>query len=52
MTTEEKLARCDREIAKAQAEANKPHTEMEHAGIAIWECDWLSERERLLEEKA
>lgn len=52
MTTEEKLARCDREIAKAQVEANKPHTEMEHVGILLWEMDQRRERERLLEEQA
>lgn len=52
MSIEEKLARCDREIAnclKCQAEATVPE---QRVGAALGELDWLSERERLMEEKA
>jgi len=41
----DRLARCDREIALAIAESHQPHTEMEHAGILVWEMDWRMERE-------
>jgi len=46
----ERLARCEREIALAIAESHQPHTEMEHAGILVWEMDWRMERENLLSE--
>jgi hypothetical protein len=48
----ERLARCDREIALAIAESHQPHTEMEHAGILVWEMDWRMERENILAEMA
>jgi len=48
----ERLARCEREIALAIAESHQPHTEMEHAGILIWELDWRIERENILAELA
>jgi hypothetical protein len=46
----ERLARCEREIALAIAESHQPHTEMEHAGILVWEMDWRMERENILAE--
>jgi hypothetical protein len=46
----ERLARCEREIALAIAESHQPHTEMEHAGILVWEIDWRMERENILAE--
>jgi hypothetical protein len=46
----ERLARCDREIALAVAESQRPHTQAEHAGILLWEMDWRLERENILEE--
>jgi hypothetical protein len=46
----ERLARCEREIALAVAESHQPHTEMEHAGILVWEMDWRMERENILAE--
>ena len=49
---EKELARCDREIAEAIADSNRPHTEREHVGILMWECDQRSKRHGLLEELA
>jgi hypothetical protein len=46
------IERCDREIADAQAEAFKPHSESEHMGILLWECDWASHKIELLEDLA
>jgi hypothetical protein len=46
----ERLARCEREIALAIAESHQPHTEMEHAGILVWEMDGRMERENILAE--
>jgi hypothetical protein len=46
----ERLARCEREIALAIAESHQPHTEMEHAGILVWEMDWRMGRENILAE--
>jgi len=46
----ERLARCEREIENAIAESHLPHTEMEHAGILVWEMDWRMERENILAE--
>lgn len=46
----ERLARCDREIAQAIAESQRPHTEAEHAGILLWEMDWRVERQNILQE--
>ena len=48
----ERLARCDREMALAVAESQRPHTEAEHAGILVWELDWRIERQNVLEELA
>ena len=48
----ERLARCEREIALAITESHQPHTEMEHAGILVWEMDWRMERENIVAEMA
>jgi hypothetical protein len=48
----ERLARCDREIENAIAASQQPHTEMEHAGILVWEMDWRMERENIVAEMA
>jgi hypothetical protein len=50
LSISERLARCEREIALAIVESNQPHTEMEHAGILLWEMDWRIERETILAE--
>ena len=48
----ERLARCEREIENAITESHQPHTEMEHAGILVWEMDWRMERENIVAEMA
>jgi hypothetical protein len=49
-TFEQRLQRCDREIAAAIDESGRPHTEAEHVGILLWEMDWRAEWDRLLAE--
>jgi len=47
-----RLARCEREIAAAIDESRNPHTPTEHLGILLWEMDWRSELESILSESA
>ena len=46
--SDDHLARCEREIAAALDESQKPHTATEHLGILLWEMDWRSEFESIL----
>ena len=46
----ERLTRCEREIENAISESHQPLTEMEHAGILVWEMDWRMEQENILAE--
>ena len=49
---QDRLAHCDGQIAHAVEESRKPHTEVEHVGILLWEMDWRAELEALLAELA
>ena len=50
MSNSQRLIRCEREIAAAQEESQRPHAPMEHLGILLWELDWRAERESILME--
>jgi hypothetical protein len=46
-----KLQRCDREIAEALLAADcADYTLKEKLGILLWELDWRSERESIIED--
>ena len=51
-TLQERLERCDQQIAQAIEESHRAHTETEHVGILLWEMDWRAERDCLLAELA
>ena len=48
VTKAERLARCDREIARCEAELRAGHLEVE--GLALGLADWSAERRLILEE--
>ncbi len=50
MNDDERLERCDREIADALAASRDERPLKERLGILLWEMDWRAARESVVEE--